>query len=132
MTKTFRPILTELLWLAVAFIVTLLICRFVFSWDFKHGTLDLHLHDTYFVFTAATIIVPIFLLVTFALYFVKEIRKRFSRTLPNIILFVAGVLLVILLAFLNKEVIKLGMRTSGGWTMYPPLSALPQVEQGNV
>lgn len=132
MTKSFKPTLIELLWLAVAFIIALLICRFVFFWDFERGTLDIHLHDTYFVFTAATIIVPVFLLVTFTLYFIKETRKRFGRTPPNIVLFVAGLLSIILLAFVNKEFIKLGMSTSGGWAMYPPLSALPQVEQGNV
>jgi len=113
-------------------VATLLICRFVFLWNRRHNTLDLHLHDTYFVFSAASIIVPLFLLLTFAFYFIKEIRNRFSRMFPNIILIAAGMLLVILLVFVNKEILLLGS-SSGGWTMYPPLSGLPpQVEPGRV
>jgi heme/copper-type cytochrome/quinol oxidase subunit 1 len=131
MAKSFKPILTELLWLAVSFVVTALICRLVFFWDLRQGTLDLHLHDTYFVFTASTIIVPMFLLVTFALYFTREIRNRFSKTLPNIILLASGLVLIVLIVFVNKEFIRLGTR-SVGWTMYPPLSALTQIEPGNV
>ena len=127
MTKSLRSILTELSCLAVAIIVTILICRFVFLWDFSRDTLGLQLHDSYFVISAVSIIVPLFLLITFILYFIREIRTSFSRTLPNIILFVTGLLLIVMLAFLNKQFIRLGT-TMGGWTIYPPLSALPEVQ----
>src|SRR3982751_1165629 len=105
MTKSLRSILTELSCLAVAIIVTILICRFVFLWDFSRDTLGLKLHDSYFVISAVSIIVPLFLLITFILYFIREIRTSFSRTLPNIILFATGLLLIIMLAFLNKQFI---------------------------
>jgi heme/copper-type cytochrome/quinol oxidase subunit 1 len=119
-----RSILIEVFSLAVAFMATMLFCRFVFLWDFRSGTLDLHMHDTYFVLAAETIIVPVFLLMTFIIYFVKEARKRFGRTFPNVILLVTGILLVVLLAYANREFIKTGTSIHGGWTSYPPLSGL--------
>ena len=127
MKKRYKPLLSELLWLVVVLVITLLICRFAFVWDYRRGTVDLHLHDTYFVLSAATAIIPIFLLITFLLYFLKEFRYRFSRTLPNIILFVAGILLVGLLVFINQEIGKLQTRT-GGWTMYPPQEESRNIE----
>ncbi len=120
MKSSFKPIAKEFLWLAACLLITLTICRFVFMWDESNATLDLHLHDTYFVFTAASIIIPLFLLVTFVLFFFKEIRLKFSRTLPNIIMISAGLLLVTLFAYANKEFIKMGI--SPRWTSYPPFS----------
>lgn len=122
--NSFRPILTELLWLATAFIVAALICSLVFHWD-SLGRLDLQMHDTYIVFSAATIIAPIFLLVTFVLYFIKESRKRFSRKVPNVILLIAGLSLIPALSFVIKALVVLTTNYYG-WTAYPPLSMLPE------
>jgi heme/copper-type cytochrome/quinol oxidase subunit 1 len=122
--NSFKPMLAELFWLTIAFIVTMLICSLVFHWD-NWGTLDLQMHDTYIVFSAATIIAPIFLLVTFVLYFIKESRKRFSRKVPNIILLIAGLGLIPALSFVLKALVVLGTNYNG-WTAYPPLSMLPE------
>lgn len=124
MAKSFRLILSELLWLAIAFIGAALICYLPFDSDARGVFLDLQMHDTYFVISRATIIPPVFLLLTFVLYFIKEIRKRFSRKVPNTIVLVSGLLLIILLAFVNKSIIILG--TNYGWTAYPPLSMIPE------
>lgn len=121
--NSFKPMLAELFWPTIAFIVTMLICSLVFHWD-NRSTLDLQMHDTYIVFSAATIIAPIFLLVTFVLYFIKESRKRFSRKVPNIILLMAGLGLIPALSFVIKALVVLG--TNYGWTAYPPLSMLPE------
>ena len=120
-----NPILTELLWLAIAFIAAALICYFPFDSNARGILLDLQMHDTYFVISRATIIPPVFLLLTFVLYFIKEIRKRFSRKVPNTIVLISGLLLIVLLAFINKSIIVLG--TNYGWTAYPPLSMIPEL-----
>lgn len=125
MTTSFKPILTEFFWLAIAFIVAAFICYFLFDWDARGAIVDPQRSDTYFVISTGTIVPPIFLLVTFVLYFIKEIRNRFSRKVPNTIALVTGLLLIILLAFANKSIIVLG--TNYGWTAYPPLSMVPQV-----
>ena len=50
--------------------------------------------------------------------------------MPNIILLGTGLTLIVLLVSLTRKMATLGI-TMGGWTSYPPLSAMPQVEQGN-
>ena len=125
MTKPSLPILRELLWLAIAFIAAALICYLLFDWDARGAIVDPQRSDTYFVISTATIVPPIFLLVTFVLYFIKEISNRFSKTVPNTILLITGLLLIILLAFVNKSIIVLG--TNYGWTAYPPLSMVPEL-----
>ena len=125
MTTSFKPILTELFWLAIAFIVAAFICYFLFDWDARGAIVDPQRSDTYFVISTGTIVPPVFLLVTFVLYFIKEIRKRFSKTVPNSILLITGLLLIIVLAFANKSLIVLG--TNYGWTAYPPLSMVPEL-----
>ena len=124
MTKSFNPILAELFWLAIALILTILICYLLFDWDARGALLAPQMHDTYFVISTGTIVPPVFLLVTFVLYFIKEIPKRFSKKVPNTIVLVTGLLLIILLAFVNKSLIVLG--TNYGWTAYPPLSMVPE------
>jgi heme/copper-type cytochrome/quinol oxidase subunit 1 len=47
-----------------------------------------------------------------------------------VILLAAGILLVILLAYANRELIKIGTSIRGGWTSYPPLSTLPDTVPG--
>lgn len=123
--NSFKPMLIELLWLTIAFIVAALICYLVFDWNARGAIVDPQMHDTYFVLSTVTIIPPVFLLVTFVLYFIKESRKRFSRKVPNIILLMAGLSLITILAFVNKALVVLG--TNYGWTVYPPLSMVPQV-----
>lgn len=116
--------LTELFWLAIALIVTALICYLLFDWDARGAIVDPLRSDTYFVISTGTVVPPIFLLVAFVLYFIKEIRRRFSRKVPNVILLIAGLSLITTLAFVNKALVVLG--TNYGWTAYPPLSMVLQ------
>jgi hypothetical protein len=81
--NSFKSILTELLWLIIAFIVATLFCYLLFDWDARGAIIDPQRSDTYFIISTGTIVSPIFLLVTFVLYFIKEIHMRFSKTVPN-------------------------------------------------
>lgn len=128
MTKSLLSILTQLLWLGLSFIMTAIIYKIGLGQDFSD--LFLHRSDTYLIFTPAAVIIPLFLLLTFTLYFIKESRKRFSRTLPNIILLAIGLLFLILLTLASKEFIKLGINC--GWTAYPQFPGLPDVPSGSV
>jgi len=120
--------LTELIWLTVSLGLTILLAAFLFGWAFLKGDLDIHLHDTYFVFSSWLILTPLFLLVTFVLYFIKEKRKSFSRTLPNWLTIISGLTLVLTLTLLIKQFSEFANVLTGGWTIYPPLSALKDPE----
>jgi heme/copper-type cytochrome/quinol oxidase subunit 1 len=116
-----RQIFKELIWLAVSLGLTMLLGLFLLGRHFLTGTLDIHVHDTYFVIAHLHILLPMFLLVTFIVYFTKSFRNSFKRTLSNWILVVTGLILVITLTFLIEI---FSQFFTGGWTLYPPLSAL--------
>ena len=109
----------------ISVLVTLLITGLIFGWSFLQGTLDIHLYDTYFVSSSGTIIIPLLLFLNMAIFCIKETRQRFSRTVPNIVILLSGLLLIVSLATVSKSFIRLSITFPGGWTAYPPLAALP-------
>jgi len=120
MQKVSRQVFIEVIWLMVSVALTLLLSLFLFGKNFLNGTIDIHLHDTYFVIAPFRILLPMFFLVTFILYFIKELQNSFRRSLPNWILIITGLMLIIALTYLIKIFANF---FTGGWTLYPPLSA---------
>jgi heme/copper-type cytochrome/quinol oxidase subunit 1 len=121
MQKVTRQIFIEVIWLTISLLLTLLLSLILFGKNFLSDTVDIHLHDTYFVIAPFHILLPIFFLLTFIIYFIKEFRNSFRLTIPNWILIIIGVTLVIALTLLTKTFSQI---FTGGWTLYPPLSAL--------
>lgn len=116
-----RQIFRELIWLAVSLGLTILLGLLFLGPHLLTGTLDIHVHDTYFVIAHLHILLPLFLLVTFIVYFTNGFSNSFKRTLSNWILIVTGLVLIITLTFLIEIFSQFFI---GGWTLYPPLSAL--------
>jgi hypothetical protein len=121
MQKVSRQILREFLWVIFSFGLTMLLVSFPFGWSFSQNTFDVHLHDTMFVISRWHILASFFFLVTFIVFFIKEFRKAFCRIIPNWILILIGSILTIWLTFLIQT---FSQFLIGGWTLYPPLSAL--------
>ena len=120
------PIVIEFLWLIISVIGALLIIGFSFKWDFYSKTLDIYLYDTYFIFSPIIIFFPFLFVSTLLVFCIKEARKGFSRTFPDIIIFLAGIGFIVCLTNLSNEVVRLGTSFSGGWTAYPPLGGSPE------
>lgn len=118
----------EAIWLIIAAFVSIILTKFLFGWKDFNGSIDIPLHDTYFVSSSWRAILPLFLSTTFLLYFFKEKYKSFRRILPNWIIIVSGLALMILLTLIIKTISDFTVDITGGWTAYPPLSALPQQE----
>lgn len=123
MKITTRQILSELIWVAIAFGITILFISILFNWSITEDTIDIHLHDTMLVIHCWHFLLPLCLLTTFIIYFFKEYRKSFSRVLPNLLLVVVGVIYVILSTVI---IINATLMAIGGITLYPPLSTLKQ------
>ena len=121
MKKISKQILEESLWLMASLGLTILLASSLFRWSYLKNNVDIHLHDTYYVISSWLIIIPLFFFVTFMVFFVKELNKSFRQNLTNWITIIAGLTLVILLTILIQA---FSQFLIGGWTAYPPLSAL--------
>ncbi|SDP87417.1 hypothetical protein SAMN05428975_3243 [Mucilaginibacter sp. OK268] len=118
-----KTIITDVVKLFVIYIVTwLLMCLLSGSWDSK-GSLELNFPDTYFVIKRSTITIPAFLLLTTVTYLIAEFFYRYKRRLQNLILIIANFLFLITLYPFSTL---LNLVPKPGWTIYPPLSALPK------
>jgi hypothetical protein len=121
MQRLSRQVLTEVLWLSISLVLSVILAFMIFGKMLFSGITDLHFHDTYFVLAGVHALPPVFLVVTFAVYVVKVFRDAFKQVLANWILVLTGVAAIIMFAFFIKW---LSMIFTGGWTSYPPLSAL--------
>jgi hypothetical protein len=100
-------------------------------WEFIVGNtaLDINLHDTYFVlngtFLWAPTLASVFVMTT--IYLVIEAFYSYKRVVQNVIL-MTGIFLSdlgLLLLFRPVLLIVTVVDQAPGWTIYPPLSALP-------
>ncbi|WP_207510730.1 hypothetical protein [Longitalea luteola] len=122
--QKFKPLLIELIWLGLILNVTVLVTIFVFGWTFLSNHFDIRLHETYFTISSWKIVLPLFIFFAFFIFLVKEIRYQFSRKASNVIMLIAGSILILLIATINKQVIISEMIYFGDVTVYPPLSAM--------
>ncbi|QEM05639.1 hypothetical protein DIU31_019745 [Mucilaginibacter rubeus] len=108
-----------------------------FCWPVLSGTiygnmtLDINMHDTYFVMSASSfqlLVLGTFSILTTLIYFIRAIVKRYKNKIVNIVLITSDFLLIIMLIRIYRMILlleqTLDVNTKGGWTIYPPLSAL--------
>ena len=120
MANKTKTIAGELVWIAFSAAITAILSTFLFGWTFVSKGADLHIHDTYFVVSRWFILIPLFLLINFIICFIKEKRKSFARTVPNLVLVVSGLICLVSLTYL----IKFFSLTATVWALYPPMSRL--------
>ena len=114
-----KPIIIEVLIVASIFVIT----WFLFTHYVSNTALDIDMHDTYFVIQPAPIILTAGLLLTTLVYLIKEGFRHYKRRFQNIILLIANFLLLVKL---YPFTVFASTLSSPGWTIYPPLSALPK------
>ena len=125
--QKFKPLFFEIVWLGVILNVTVLVAIFVFGWTFLGSHFDIRLHETYFSISSWKIVLPLFVFFAFFIFLIKEIRHQFSRKISNIIMLIAGSILILLLATINKQVIISEMVYFGGSSVFPSLSAMTEL-----
>lgn len=125
--QKFKPLFFELIWLGVILNATVLVAIFVFGWTFLGNHFDIRLHETYFTISSWKIVLPLFVFFAFFIFLVKEIRHQFKRKASNIIMLIAGSILILLLATINKQVIVSEMVYFGGSSVFPSLSAMNEL-----
>ena len=126
--QKFKPLLIELIWLGLILNATVLVTIFVFGWTFLSNHFDIRLHETYFTVSSWKIVLPLFVCFAFFIFLVKEVRHQFTRKASNVIMLIAGSILILLLATINKQVIISEMVYFGDSAVFPPLSAMSEVQ----
>jgi hypothetical protein len=116
--------LTELSWLCISLALSTILAFIIFGRRLFSGITELHLFDTYFVLDSLHALLPVFLVVTFAVYGIKVFRSSFSQAFSNWILLLTGLAVIITFTFF----IELLQSFAGSLTSYPPLSASGQTQ----
>ena len=123
----------EIFWLIGTIILVLILNTLIFGIDGlkSDSTLDINVHDTYFVIANFYFILLLGVLVFFGVYLIRTLRGNFKNLTANLILMISTILLIIILNGISTIVENFIQQTSG-WTIYPPLSAgdgMEQIEQ---
>ena len=121
MQKVSFQLKTEFLWLLAAAVLTIMIAYNRFGKSITDDTLDLHLHDTFFVISRWMVLIPLFLLVTFLVFFIKTQISKTSTDFSYIVFILSGLALGISITLIIKT---LSISGIVGFTTYPPLTAL--------
>ena len=116
-----KDLRTDLIWLFALGTVTLLIIVLLIDFEHLGRPFEIQLYDTYLILSIKQVFSLLFLNITFWTYFVRQGKNRFKRQSSNIVLLLVTGLLI----FSTSLTIKFIGTMDQGWTIYPPLSALP-------
>jgi hypothetical protein len=120
-----RQSASDLIWIIGAILATIALAVILYGARLFDRNVDLHFHDTYFVVPRWLISLALFLLVLFIAFFYKSSRKELRTSMSFLIVLGSGVVIILLLTIL---IAFSSFFLSGGWTIYPPLSALGKDE----
>lgn len=107
----------EIIWL----IIILLPTFFLYT---QEDTINIDIYDTYYVMDRLTFIAVIFTLLGFLVYGIRSLTYKFRDNFINIVFLIFTVIVALL--WIEIIIINDKLSSSGGWTLYPPLSAQPQ------
>ncbi len=85
-------------------------------------TVDLNIHDTYFVIANIHFVLLLSVFLFFGIYLIRTLLRNCKNLTANIILMISIILLILFFTATNS-VIAVLIQQSAGWTIYPPLSA---------
>ncbi|MFC4213459.1 hypothetical protein ACFOWA_19860 [Pedobacter lithocola] len=134
LSSKLKLLLIEISWLLLAAVITLLLCTLIFGLQIFQNSIDINLHDTYFVTQSSPIIFIFFIVISFTIYLIKEGKHSYRRKFQNLITLFLGFILLMCLSHLINIVAtfasfeKFSQASSGesldnGWTVHPPLEA---------
>lgn len=113
--------LKECLWAAALVLIPIVLVYMNSTAD--GATIDINIHDTYFVMDSIALCAIISVCLWFPVYLIRVLVARFGSLPMNIgfmtACFCTALLLTSLISYIEAV-------AAPGWTIYPPLSALPQ------
>jgi hypothetical protein len=130
-----KPAIAELAILLGIFMLATAFSLLFTSALFGNAALDINLHDTYFVgeFSWWIITLPPFFVLVVLVYLTRAIAGRFTNRMVNVVLTAGLFFNVLLLLKVYKSLLAIEnmimSSASGSVTLYPPLSALKDVQK---
>ena len=118
----------EIIWFVATLVVAYLIFDPGLTFNIKDATVDVNVHDTYFVMEGFHILMLVTVALFFLVYFIRMLIYRFNNRTVNLLFLIANLLQVLSLAgIINLLGVFIDM---AGTTLYPPLSG-PDVIHSN-
>jgi heme/copper-type cytochrome/quinol oxidase subunit 1 len=110
--------LKEIIW----FLLIVTLCALLYTKE--DATIDINIHDTYYVIDHFTFVLNIFISAGFVIYAIRALAGKFQNNVVNSLF----IIFTILLLFVLTQVIIINehLSMSQGWTIHPPLSAQTQ------
>jgi len=120
----------EIIWITILFIISYLLYNpyLIFN-SSETSTVDINIHDAYFVIESTNILILIIGLVFYFTYLVRMLLARFRNLIINGVFLLSNLLMIIIISSCI-QIVKMIMILPGT-TIYPPLSSKPKVYQGN-
>lgn len=120
MTKT--NLKTDLIWIVAIATMTVLIIGLFFGFDeWTTKPFEIQFHDAYVILSVGQVFTLLFLNIAFWVFLTRQIRCKFEKQTSNVVL----ICITGLLIFITSLTIKFIGSMDQGWTIYPPLSAVP-------
>jgi heme/copper-type cytochrome/quinol oxidase subunit 1 len=126
-----KQLYTELMWLVIVVLVAVCADKFFLIAD-GSSSFDLNLHDTYFVTKASNFYFVDIVVIGFISYLARATIMVYKSFCTTLILVIFNVLAIWMLAPFFIQLLEIIKPNTGGWTIYPPLSALPKAEPLNI
>ncbi|MEL1255313.1 hypothetical protein AAEO57_16100 [Flavobacterium sp. DGU38] len=120
----------EIIWSVALLIISYFIYNPDLSFNSNNkSTIDINIHDTYFVIESLNILFLIIAVLFFIVYSIRIIVSRLKNSIINGMFLFSNVLMIIVVGYII-QVTKL-LIVEAGWTIYPPLSANIQIHEDN-
>ncbi|WP_316847910.1 hypothetical protein [Pedobacter psychrodurus] len=125
-----KPLLQEILWLLGCIAISVITGLCIFGKTLFIDSIDVNLHDTYFVIKKQHLLISFFIIISFFVYYFKEYKYEFCRKIQRSFIFLLSFILI-LLASLAVQLLPFfnPYHNVNGWTVYPPLSVQPEIDQ---
>jgi hypothetical protein len=118
----------EIIWFVGTLVVAYLIFDPGLTFNLQESTIDINVHDTYFVMEGSHILILITVALFFVVYLTRILVYRLKNRTVNILFLIANFLQVLsLIGIINLLGVFIDM---AGTTVYPPLSG-PDVMHSN-
>jgi heme/copper-type cytochrome/quinol oxidase subunit 1 len=125
-----KPLLQEILWLLSCVAISVIIGLCIFGKTIFIDSIDINLHDTYFVIKKQHLLISFFIIISFFVYYFKEFKHSFRRKIQRSFIFILGFILI-LLASLAVQLLPFfnPYHNINGWTISPSLPEQQEINQ---